>query len=107
MLLWDFEVARRLFRQGGKIVHELDDLPIGVAIARILRLLQGNTQKTFNTFLSIEKLYIFGEEPETRRNNIKTILQESRVAITVEKQFLQVSSIVRGRSRDFVTSARG
>ena len=94
MLLWDFEVARRLFRQGGKPIHELDDLPIGVAIARILSLLQGNTQKTFNTFLSIEKFYIFGGEPETRRNNIKTILRESKVDanLGVEQQFLQVSN---------------
>ncbi len=95
MLLWDFEVARRLFRQGGKIIHELDDLPIGVAIARIFRLLQGYTGMTFNTFLSIGKCYIFGGELEARRNNLKTIMQQSKFDnnLGVELQFLQVSSM--------------
>jgi hypothetical protein len=90
MLLWDFEVARRLFRHDAKIVHKLDDLPIGVAIARILHLLQENTKMTFNEFLSTGNFYIFGGEPKIRRRNINTILQESKVETAVQ-QFLKVS----------------
>jgi hypothetical protein len=104
MLLLDFEVARRLFRHDAEIVHELDDLPVGVAIARILRLLQEDTTMTFNAFLSSGKFYIFGGKPDTRRKNINTILQESKVEIGIVPKFLEVSSNVRKELGCFVIS---
>ncbi len=79
MLLWDFEVARRLYREEGKITHELDDLPIGVAIAVINHLMETNP----NWHFQMDIIYqIFqdshkdrGKKYEERGNAVEVILE--------------------------------
>jgi hypothetical protein len=73
MLLWDFEVARRLYREEGKITHELDDLPIGVAIAVINHLMETNPNWHFQMGFIFQ---IFQGTYEERKNAVEVILEK-------------------------------
>jgi hypothetical protein len=81
MLLGDLEVARRLFRdEEGKITYELDDLPIGVAIAVINHFMETNP----NWHFQMDFIFQIFQDPhqeerekyEARKNAVKVILEK-------------------------------
>jgi hypothetical protein len=73
MLLWDLEVARRLYREEGKTTHELDDLPIGVAIAVINHMMETDPK---NWHFQMHNIFqIFLDSYNGRREAIKEILK--------------------------------
>jgi hypothetical protein len=81
MLLWDFEVARRLYREEGKITHELDDLPIGVAIAVINHFMETNPNWHFQMDFIFQ---IFQGSYEERKKTIEAILEKHVVGSAPE-----------------------
>ncbi len=64
MLLGDLEVARRLYREKGKITNPLDDLPIGVAIAAINQLIEKDPDWHFRSKVEDDKRKEKKEEKE-------------------------------------------
>lgn len=71
MLLWDFEIARRLYK------NDSDYLPIGVAVAIISDWLIRDKDQNLLTFLKHGDYQIFVGDPSIRKTAIKRILQES------------------------------
>ena len=98
MLLWDFEVARRLFREeslldrvGYKKPKDKNDLlPIGVAIALIsdwiLRDTDQDQEMNLLTFLQKGDYQIFVGNESKRWNAIKKILKESKTEFDTYEQ---------------------
>ncbi len=70
MLLWDLEVARRLYQENGNITHRFDSLPIGVAIAVINHLMETDHNCQFH----MEFIYQIFED-ERRKEAVEVILE--------------------------------
>jgi hypothetical protein len=82
MLLGDLEVARRLYREEGKKPHDLDDLPIGVAIAAINQLIEKDPDWHFRSEVDDDKrkkkiIYqIFQDSYEIREKAVQEVLKK-------------------------------
>ena len=77
-MLWLFEIARRLVKseKPSKQQMNYDNLPIGSAIARLVRLLKigdAGTCRFEDVFLRNEKLHCFTGEPEERKKAVHNI----------------------------------
>lgn len=77
MLLWEFEVARRLYREDSLEVSELDRLPIGVGMAVISDWIIRDQAQPLPTFLAVGAYQILGGSARDRETAIKKILEES------------------------------
>ncbi len=98
MLLGDLEVARRLYRgEEGEITHDLDNLPIGVAIAGLNHLMETDPKKWHfqmeNIFQIFQDPYPYYEKRkkyEARKNAVEVILENLAFGLATKAAIGQV-----------------
>lgn len=104
-MIWLFEIARRLVKSEKPSSQQLDVLPIGSAIAGLVRLLEFGDGEKCNfedVFLPGKKFHCFTGKPEERKNAVHQI--NKAVGVTTNKPSMQ--HYIRELEQLFVSEKR-